>query len=100
MGEGRACPVLDTGERGHLPVKISEGPFITMAHFAEIVFIALMLSSTYILVAVGFTLFFGAIDIVQFTQHGYVPVGELDDIDGAEKECEPHGDEDVGAAEH
>jgi branched-chain amino acid transport system permease protein len=42
-----------------------------MAHFAEVVFIALMLSSTYILVAVGFTLFFGAIDIVQFA-HGDV----------------------------
>lgn len=42
-----------------------------MAHFAEIVFIALMLSSTYILIAVGFTLFFGAINIVQFA-HGDV----------------------------
>ena len=42
-----------------------------MAHFLEILFIALMLSSTYILIAVGFTLFFGAIDIVQFA-HGDV----------------------------
>ena len=37
-----------------------------MTHFMEVLFIALMLSSTYILIAVGFTLFFGAIDIVQF----------------------------------
>lgn len=42
-----------------------------MAHFLEVLFIALMLSSTYILIAVGFTLFFGAIDIVQFA-HGDV----------------------------
>ncbi len=42
-----------------------------MAHFFEILFISLMLSSTYILIAVGFTLFFGAIDIVQFA-HGDV----------------------------
>ena len=42
-----------------------------MAHFLEVLFIGLMLSSTYILVAVGFTLFFGAIDIVQF-DHGDV----------------------------
>lgn len=44
---------------------------IAMTHFFEIVFFALMLSSTYILIAVGFTLFFGAIDIVQFA-HGDV----------------------------
>ncbi len=42
-----------------------------MVHFLEVLFIALMLSSTYILIAVGFTLFFGAIDIVQFA-HGDV----------------------------
>lgn len=42
-----------------------------MAHFMEVLFIALMLSSTYILIAVGFTLLFGAIDIVQFA-HGDV----------------------------
>lgn len=42
-----------------------------MTHFMEVLFIALMLSSTYILIAVGFTLFFGAIDIVQFA-HGDV----------------------------
>lgn len=42
-----------------------------MFHFAEVLFIALMLSSTYILIAVGFTLFFGAIDIVHFA-HGDV----------------------------
>jgi len=42
-----------------------------MTHFLEVLFIALMLSSTYILIAVGFTLFFGAIDIVQFA-HGDV----------------------------
>lgn len=44
---------------------------MAMAHFLEICFIAIMLSSTYILIAVGFTLFFGAIDIVQFA-HGDV----------------------------
>jgi branched-chain amino acid transport system permease protein len=42
-----------------------------MFHFLEVLFIALMLSSTYILIAVGFTLFFGAIDIVHFA-HGDV----------------------------
>jgi branched-chain amino acid transport system permease protein len=42
-----------------------------MAHFLEVLFFAIMLSSTYILIAVGFTLFFGAIDIVQFA-HGDV----------------------------
>ena len=42
-----------------------------MTHFMEVLFIALMLSSTYILIAVGFTLFFGAIDIIQFA-HGDV----------------------------
>jgi len=42
-----------------------------MAHFFEVLFIAFMLSSTYILIAVGFTLFFGAIDIIQFA-HGDV----------------------------
>ena len=42
-----------------------------MAQFFEVLFISLMLSSTYILIAVGFTLFFGAIDIVQFA-HGDV----------------------------
>lgn len=42
-----------------------------MTHFLEVLFIALMLSSTYILIAVGFTLFFGAINIVQFA-HGDV----------------------------
>lgn len=42
-----------------------------MTHFIEVSFIALMLSSTYILIAVGFTLFFGAINIVHFA-HGDV----------------------------
>ena len=42
-----------------------------MAHFIEVLFIGLMLSSTYILIATGFTLFFGAIDIVHFA-HGDV----------------------------
>lgn len=42
-----------------------------MLHFVEVLIIALMLSSTYILIAVGFTLFFGAIDIIQFA-HGDV----------------------------
>lgn len=42
-----------------------------MAHLVEVSFIALMLSSTYILIAVGFTLFFGAIGIVHFA-HGDV----------------------------
>jgi len=42
-----------------------------MNHFMEVLFIALMLSSIYILIAMGFTLFFGAIDIVQFA-HGDV----------------------------
>jgi branched-chain amino acid transport system permease protein len=42
-----------------------------MLHFIEMLIIALMLSSTYILIAVGFTLFFGAIDIIQFA-HGDV----------------------------
>jgi branched-chain amino acid transport system permease protein len=42
-----------------------------MTQFLEVTFIALMLSSTYILIAVGFTLFFGAIDTVHFA-HGDV----------------------------
>jgi len=42
-----------------------------MTHFLEVLFIALMLSSTYILIAAGFTLFFGAINIVHFA-HGDV----------------------------
>ncbi len=42
-----------------------------MTHFLEVSFIALMLSSTYVLIAVGFTLFFGAINIVHFA-HGDV----------------------------
>jgi len=40
-----------------------------MLQFAEVTIAALMLSSTYILIAVGFTLLFGAIDIIQFA-HG------------------------------
>lgn len=42
-----------------------------MTHFFEVLFVALMLSSTYVLIAVGFTLFFGAINIVHFA-HGDV----------------------------
>lgn len=42
-----------------------------MYHFIEIIFVALMLSSIYVLIAVGFTLFFGAINIIQFA-HGDV----------------------------
>lgn len=46
-----------------------------MTHFAEISFVALMLSSSYILVAVGFTLFFGAINIVHFAHGDVAMVG-------------------------
>lgn len=42
-----------------------------MSHFIEQIVFALMLSSTYALISVGFTLFFGAINIVHFS-HGDV----------------------------
>ena len=42
-----------------------------MIQFAEQIIFALMLSSTYALISVGFTLFFGAINIVHFS-HGDV----------------------------
>lgn len=42
-----------------------------MTQFLEQIFFALMLSSTYALISVGFTLFFGAINIVHFS-HGDV----------------------------
>jgi branched-chain amino acid transport system permease protein len=42
-----------------------------MTELLEQIFFALMLSSTYALISVGFTLFFGAINIVHFS-HGDV----------------------------
>jgi len=42
-----------------------------MVHFVEVLMIAVMLSGTYVLIALGFTLLFGAINIIQFA-HGDV----------------------------
>jgi len=48
-----------------------------MTHAAEQFFIALMLSSNYILIAVGFTLFFGAINIVHFSHGDVAMIGSF-----------------------
>src|SRR5512143_3144058 len=51
--------------------KSSDGKVQRMVPFIEQIMFALMLSSTYALISVGFTLFFGAINIVHFS-HGDV----------------------------
>ncbi|NIN00031.1 MAG: branched-chain amino acid ABC transporter permease [candidate division Zixibacteria bacterium] len=48
-----------------------------MLHFTEELIIALMQSSTYVLIAIGFTLFFGAIRIIQFAHGDVAMLGAL-----------------------
>lgn len=48
-----------------------------MAYLFEQIYIALMLSSNYILIAVGFTLFFGAINIVHFSHGDVAMIGSF-----------------------
>lgn len=51
-----------------------------MTYIVEQIFIALMLSSNYILIAVGFTLFFGAINIVHFSHGDVAMIGSFTGI--------------------
>lgn len=48
-----------------------------MVYLIEQIYIALMLSSNYILIAVGFTLFFGAINIVHFSHGDVAMIGSF-----------------------
>jgi branched-chain amino acid transport system permease protein len=48
-----------------------------MIYLIEQIYIALMLSSNYILIAVGFTLFFGAINIVHFSHGDVAMIGSF-----------------------
>src|ERR1700693_5148500 len=59
----------------HFPPSYSQDDIMDVGLFAQYVMNGLMLGMMYALVAVGFTLFFGVLDVIKFSHGDVVTVG-------------------------